>query len=140
MTLIFKASSKQLTIAVIQSGLSLTFGIALFLFIPLPIRYLMLLICGFAAVIGPITVIYDRLEFTDRAVSFRSIFRRWSLPLSEIQDWKIKGNDRSPSLHFSTTDGRQFCVPGLEMLGVRDQAVAARSIAKCLRQYRRENQ
>jgi hypothetical protein len=137
MTLILKASSMQLTIAGIRSSIALAFGITLFLAVPYPIRYLMLLLCGVAAVLGPIDVIYDRLEITDRAVVFRSIFRRWSVPLGEIQDWKITGNHRSPSLHFFTPDGREFCVPALTMLGVRDHAIAARSIAKCLRQYRR---
>jgi hypothetical protein len=138
MTLILKASSMQLTIAGIRSSIALAFGITLFLAVPYPIRYLMLLLCGVAAVLGPIEVIYNRLAITDRAVVFRSIFRRWSVPLGEIQDWNIKGgNGRSLSLHFSTSDGRKFCVPDLSMLGVRDHAIAARSIAKCLRQYRR---
>jgi hypothetical protein len=137
MTLMLKASSMQVTIAGIRSSLALGFGIMLFLAVPHPMRYVMLLGCGFAAVVGPIEVIYNRLEITDHAVVFRSLFRRWSLPLGEIQDWKIKGNHRSPSLHFFTLDGREFCVPDLQMLGVRDQAIAARSIAKRLRQYRR---
>jgi hypothetical protein len=138
MTLMLKASSMQLTIAGVRSFVAVVFGITLFLAVPHPSRYFMLLGCGFAAVMGPIEVIYNRLEITDRAVIFRSVFRRWSLPLGEIQNWNIKGgNSRSLSLHFSTSDGRKFCVPDLSMLGVRDHAIAARSIAKCLRQYRR---
>jgi hypothetical protein len=137
MTLILKASSMQLTIAGVRSFVALTFGIMLFLAVLHPSRYFILLGCGFAAVMGPIEVIYNRLEITDRAVVFRSIFRRWSVPLGEIQDWKIKGNHRSPSLHFFTADGREFCVPDLQMLGVRDHAIAAKAIGKCLRQYRR---
>jgi hypothetical protein len=138
MTLILKASSMQVTIAGVRSLLALAFGITLFLAVPHPMRYFMSLGCGFAAVVGPIEVIYNRLAITDRAVVFRSVFRRWSLPLDEVQNWNIKGgNGRSLSLHFSTSDGRKFCVPDLSMLGVRDHAIAARSIAKCLRQYRR---
>jgi hypothetical protein len=138
MTLMLKASSMQLTIAGIRSLLALGFGVTLFLAVPHPMRYVMLLGGGFAAVVGPIEVIYNRLEITDQAVVFRSVFRRWSLPLGEVQNWNIKGgNSRSLSLHFSTSDGRKFCVPDLSMLGVRDQAIAARAIAKCLRQYRR---
>ncbi len=138
MALMLKASSTQLTIAGVRSLFSLGFGITLFLKVPHPMRYLMLLGCVFAAVVGPIEVIYNRLEITDSAVAFRSLFRRWSLPLGEIQNWNIKGgNTRLLSLHFSTADGRKFCVPDLSGLGVRDHAIAAKAIAKCLRQYRR---
>jgi hypothetical protein len=138
MTLMMRASRMGVVIASVRSLLALGFGITLFLAVPHPSRYFMLLGCGFAAVVGPIEVIYNRLEITDRAVIFRSVFRRWSLPLGETQNWNIKGgNSRSLSLHFSTSDGRKFCVPDLSMLGVRDHAIAARSIAKCLRQYRR---
>lgn len=138
MTMILKASRMGIVGAGVRSLLALAFGVTLFVAVPHPMRYLMLLGCVFAAVVGPIEVIYNRLEITDRAVVFRSIFRRWSLPLGEIQNWNIKGgNTRSRSLHFSTADGRKFCVPDLSGLGVRDHAITARAIAKCLRQYRR---
>jgi hypothetical protein len=45
MTLILKASSTQLTIAGVRSLFSLGFGITLFLKVPHPMRYLMLLGC-----------------------------------------------------------------------------------------------
>jgi hypothetical protein len=138
MTLILKASPMQLVFACIRSGLAIGFGIALFSSTPLPVRYMMLAICCFIAVIAPVQEIYDRLEITDQAVIFRSVFKRWSVPLSELKDWKIKGgNGRSLSLHFFTYNNDEWCVPGLSNLGVRDLVKVEKAIAKCLKNYRR---
>jgi hypothetical protein len=98
----------------------------------------MLILCGVIAVAGPIPDLYNRLEITDQAVMFRSVLRRWSVPLSDIKDWKIKGgNGSSLSLHVFTQDHRECCVPGLSSLGVRDPNQVANVIAKCLRNHRR---
>jgi hypothetical protein len=76
MKLIFKASSEQLVFACIRSGLAIAFGIALFISIPAPVKYLMLLSCFPIAVAGPIQEIYNRLEISDRSVTFRSASKR----------------------------------------------------------------
>jgi hypothetical protein len=138
MKLIFKASPEQLVFAGIRSGLAIAFGIALFLSIPAPVKYVMLLSCCLIAVAGPIEETYNRLEISDRSVTFRSISKRWSVPLSEIRDWKIKGgNDTFHSLHIFTHEGREYCVLGLSRLGVRDPNKVAKTLAKYLRNYRR---
>jgi hypothetical protein len=107
MTLILKASPWQLVFACIRSGLALMFGIALFIFTPVPTSYVMLLPCCFVAVIGLVEEIYNRLEIANQSVNFRSLFKHWSVPFSEIKDWIIKGgNGRSLSLHIFTHDDR----------------------------------
>jgi hypothetical protein len=137
MTLL-KASPAQLVFACIRSGLAIAFGIALFVSIPAPIKYVMLLPCCFAAVMGLVEEIYNRLEITDQAVTFCSVFKRWSVSFGEIKDWKIKGgNGRSLSLYIVTHDDREHCVPGLSSLGVRDPSQVSKTIANCLRNYRR---
>jgi hypothetical protein len=98
----------------------------------------MLLLCCLIAVAGPIEENYNRLEISDRSVTFRSMSKRWSVPLSKIKDWKIKGgNDTFHSLHIFTHEGREYCVLGLARLGVRDPNKVAKILAKCLRNYRR---
>jgi hypothetical protein len=98
----------------------------------------MLLCHCLIAVAGPIEQIYDRLEISDRSVSFRSGSRRWSITLGEIKDWKIKaGTGTCTSLHIFTHDGREYCVLGLARFGVRDPNKVAKALAKCLRNYRR---
>ncbi len=141
MTSIFKASPEQLVFAGIRSGLATAFGIALFVNIPVqtPIKYVMLLLCCLIAVAGPIEENYNRLEISDRSVSFRTISKRWSVPLSKIEDWKIKGGtDTFHSLHIFTHEGREYCVLGLARLGVRDPNQVAKTLAKCLRNHRRK--
>lgn len=138
MKLIFKASPEQLVFACIRSGLAIAFGIALFISIPAPIKYVMLLCCCSIAVASPIEQTYNRLEISDRSVTFRSISKRWSVPLSEIKDWKIKGgNDTFHSLHIFTHEGREYSVLGLSGLGVRDPNQVAKTLAKCVRNYHR---
>jgi hypothetical protein len=139
MTLILKASPWQFVFACIRSGLSIMFGIALFVFTPAPTNYVMLLCCCFVAVIGLVEEIYNRLEITNQAVTFRSLFKRWSLTFSEIKDWRIKGGtDRSLSLHIFTHEDREYCFPGLGSLGVRDPNKIAKTLASRLRNHRRE--
>ena len=139
MTLIFKASPGQLIFACIRSGLIIAFGVALFVSIPDPIKYVMLLSCCLIAIAGPIKENYNRLEISDRFVIFRSISKRWSVPLSEIKDWKIKGGTHSfHSLHIFTHEGREYCVLGLTRFGVRDSNQIGKALAKCLRNHRRK--
>jgi hypothetical protein len=139
MTLILKASPWQLVFACIRSGLAIMFGIALFVLIPAPTNYVMLIPCCFVAVIGLVEEIYNRLEIANQAVTFRSLFKRWSVPFSEIKDWRIKGgNDRSLSLHIFTHEDREHCVPGLSSLGVRDPNKVAKTLANRLQNHRRE--
>jgi hypothetical protein len=132
MKLIFKASPGQLVFACIRSGLVIAFGIALFISIPVSIKYVMLLSCCLIA------ETYNQLEISDQSVTFRSVSNRWSVPLHEIKDWKIKGGNGSfLSLHIFTHAGREYCVLGLSRLGVRDPNKVAKTIAKCLRNHRR---
>jgi hypothetical protein len=138
MKLIFKASPGQLVFACIRSGLVIAFGIALFISIPVSIKYVMLLSCCLIAVAVPIEETYNQLEISDQSVTFRSVSNRWSVPLHEIKDWKIKGGNGSfLSLHIFTHAGREYCVLGLSRLGVRDPNKVAKTIAKCLRNHRR---
>ncbi len=139
MTLIFKASRGQLIFAYIRSGLTIAFGIALFVSIPDPIKYVMLLCSCLIAVAGPIEENYNRLEISDRSVTLRTISKRWSVPLSQIKDWKIKGGtDTFHSLHIFTHDGLEYCVLGLTSFGVRDSNQIGKALAKCLRNHRRK--
>jgi hypothetical protein len=139
MTLIFKASPGQLIFTCIRSGLTIAFGIALFNSIPAPIKYVMLLSCCLIAIASPIEQNYDRLEISDRSVTFRSMSKCWSVPLSEIRDWKIKGgNGTALSLHIFTQENREYCVLGLAGLGVRDPNKVAKTLAKCLRNHRQK--
>ncbi len=143
MTLVLKAGPLQFFIIYIGSGLAIAFGIGLFTHIPsldryAMIRYAILAISCLAAVAGPVEANYNRLEISDRAITFRSISKRWSVPLCDIKDWKIKGGNGSLlSLHLFTYDGREWCVLGLSRLGVRDEVIVQKAIAKCLRNYRR---
>jgi hypothetical protein len=137
MKLIFKASPGQLVFACIRSGLAIAFGIALFISIPTQIRYVMLLSCCLIAVAAPIDEAYPQLEISDQSVTFRSASKRWSVPLAEIKDWKIKGGENSPSLHIFTHAGREYCVLGLSRLG-GDPNKVAKTLAKYLRNHRRK--
>jgi hypothetical protein len=138
MKLIFKASPGQLVFACIRSGLAIAFGIALFISIPVSIKYVMLLSCCLIAVAVLIEETYNQLEISDQSVTFRSVSNRWSVPLHEIKDWKIKGGNGSfLSLHIFTHTGREYCVLGLSRLGVRDPNKVAKTLAKCLRNHRR---
>jgi hypothetical protein len=136
MKLIFKASPGQLVFASVRSGLVIAFGIALFISIPASIKYVMLLSCCLIAVVAPIEETYNQLEISDQSVTFRSVSKRWSVPLHEIKDWKIKRGDSSLSLHIFTHAGREYCVIGLSRLGVRDPNKVAKTLAKCLRNHR----
>jgi hypothetical protein len=139
MTTIFKASRGQLVFAYIRSGLMIAFGIALFVSIPDPIKYVMLLCSCLIAVSGPIEEKYNQLEISDRFVSFRTVSKRWSVPLNEIKDWKIKGDTSTwHSLHIFTQEGREYCVLGLSRFGVRDPNQIGKALAKCLRNHRRK--
>jgi hypothetical protein len=139
MTSIFKASRGQLVFAYIRSGLTIAFGIALFVSIPDPVKYVMLLCSCLIAVAGPIEEKYNQLEISDRSVTLRTISKRWSLPLSEIKDWKITGDTSTwHSLHIFTHEGREYCVLGLTSFGVRDPNQIGKTLAKCLRNHRRK--
>jgi hypothetical protein len=138
MTFIFKASRGQLFFACIRSGLTIAFGIALFIHIPTSIRYVMLLFSCLIAIASPIEEKYNRLEISDRSVTFRTVSKRWSVPLSEIKDWKIKGDTSTGrSLHIFTQAGREYCVLGVTRFGVRDNELS-KALAKCLRNHRRK--
>lgn len=97
----------------------------------------MLLSCCLIAVAAPIDEAYPQLEISDQSVTFRSASKRWSVPLDEIKDWKIKGGDNSPSLHIFTHTGREYCVLGLSRLG-GDPNKVAKTLAKYLRNHRRK--
>jgi hypothetical protein len=139
MTFIFKASPRQLVFAYIRSGLAIGFGIALFIHIPTSIRYVMLLSSCLIAIASPIEENYNRLEISDRSVTLRTISKRWSVPLSEIKDWKIKGdNSVNHSLHIFTQEGREYCVLDVNRFCVRDHnKEVVKALAKCLRNHRR---
>jgi hypothetical protein len=138
MTFIFKASPRQSVFVYIRSGLAIGFGIALFIHIPTSIRYVMLLSSCLIAIAGSIEANYNQLEISDRAVTFRTVSKRWSVPLSEIKDWKIKGDTSTGhSLQIFTHEGREYCVLGFAGLGIRDHNKVVKALAKCLRNHRR---
>jgi hypothetical protein len=134
MTITLKPSRAQLILASIRSLLTVTFGYVLFDAMPVPIGPLVLSICCLVALLGAVEAVYDRLEITESAITFRTVFKQWSVPLTDIQDWKIKGGDRSHSLHIVGKANQLYFVPNLSSYGVREPNLVAKTIAQHLAQ------
>jgi hypothetical protein len=65
-----------------------------------------------------------RVIVSEAGFQIRSIFTEIHVASERLAEWKIKENDRSPSLHVLTRDGKQIHVYDLGMLGISNVSLA----------------
>lgn len=135
MTLVLQTDRKRRIFGGFVALVFLGFGTVLFRSVPAddPFRHAFLVLPVAASLVALGNLLRRRVVVSAQGVGIRRLFTTEFIPLGELKDWKIKANQRRPSLHLTTHAGREVVVDQLGMLGVRDVAETSRRIAEALR-------
>jgi hypothetical protein len=142
MALVFKADSKRITLVAVLASAGIAFGLVLFLSIPPNnlIRFAFLTFPVFAAAASLWSILRRRVIFSDDGITTYRLFSKDYIPTGELKGWKIKENDRQPSLHLLTKAGRKIDVYEMGLLGVKDLSKASKQIAAELRKSQKPSE
>jgi hypothetical protein len=135
MAVTFQADAKRLIFAVILALLGTGIGFAVGSSIPvgMPIRSLFVLIPLATGMLSIGRVLRRRVIVSEAGFRIRNMFAETHVASERLAGWKMKGNNRSPSLHLLTREGKQIHIYDLGLLGISDVGAAGKKIAKELK-------
>jgi hypothetical protein len=137
--LTFKASNaRKLTLTLVSLGFALLFyGISQM--VPAGGLQRAFIIIPLIAAITNIAALWlTRLVISTQRIAYRGLWQRWSVPLPEIESWKVIKNPGGPnaSLRLKTLSGKSFEVADLSVLSIGNPDQLGSALAARIRQAR----
>jgi hypothetical protein len=131
MSLTLKADKKRIVMTGLISCTGILFGFSIYSSIPVEydVRYIFLIVPAFVSPLAFWSVLRRSIHISAEGVLIIHSFSEDWIPISELAGWKIKTNDRGPSLHLVTGSGRKVDIFRIGMLGVSNVGATSARIA-----------
>jgi hypothetical protein len=135
--LTFKASNtRKLLVTVLSAAFVIVFYLAS-RFVPAGILQTAFAVVPLVAAISNIAALWlKRLDLSAQTLAYRSVWRKWSVPLLDIKSWKIRKNPGGPnaSLELNTVSGQKFQIADLSGLSIGNPDSLGSALAARIKQ------
>ena len=93
-----------------------------------------------ALVFSVLNTLRMRLAWGDGVVSYRALFGSWSVPVSQIESWKLRQNPggANTSFELTTSRGKKHQIADMSLLSIQSYKEFSREFAALLKDSKKQ--